>query len=955
MLELQNIYKNYYIDKKPFSALKDISLFFPKHEFCAILGPSGCGKTTTLNIIGGLDRYTSGDLIIEGISTKTYTDKDWDNYRNKRIGFVFQNYNLVPHISILANVELAMTLQGISKKERDQRAKESLNKVGLEGIYNKKPNQLSGGQMQRVAIARALVNDPDIILADEPTGALDSVTSIQIMDILKEISKNKLVIMVTHNESLAKDYADRIITFKDGIVENDSKHGEIELRKIENEQSKKINKLEIIDEKDKKNKKKRKKDKTSMDLWTAIKLSLTNINSKRGRTILTSIASSFGIIGVALVLAMNNGFTQYIGRMETETASSLPITLPSYTVTYKKSNDEDYNKNTKFPEENEIYPYISNQNLTSREYRYNNFSDKYFRFLEKLRDEDKLINDYIVNYSSGYQYHLVTEFPESIDGESESIISDVDTSYTTNTFNSVMGSVTGLPTTIFHTLYGQEEYIMKNYDLIEGKYPTKSNELVLVVDQYNRISFSTLRTIGFYNSEDTYEDVIVSIKDNDGEETSNKTVKGITFEDIKKKSYKIFSHDEFYKRKDIANNKGHEYIPYMGNSLKELYESQDIGEELKIVGILRPNENISVSLMPEGLCFIPSFQDELIQKNSETYFLNNALSNITFKENKTRADFINELMNIVNGDASLSSSSLSKMAEEYFDIYALIKTNLTSENPEITTMTKFINNSKKFAIGLVPDSLKKLVLSTDGGDSLDGLLSYIVKMIIGSTSDQEFIASFVGLLAYFESYSDIANVVVFPKDLTSKQELLSALDEYNNIDNSEGKDDKYHANSESEQIYYSDIASSVTDMMGEMINIISIVLIIFASISLVVSSVMTGIITYAGVIERTKEIGILRAIGARKKDVGRMFQSECLIIGCLAGIIGCLIAYLVCFPINIAINIVYAQYNVGNIADLSILSTIVLILISMVLTFVSGFIPARIAAKKDPVVALRSE
>ena len=341
MLELKNICKDYYIDKKPFRALNNINLFFPKNQFCSILGPSGCGKTTTLNIIGGLDRYTSGDILINNKSTKLFTDKDWDNYRNKRIGFVFQNYNLISHLSILDNVILSLTLAGLNKKERIERAKKALDKVGLEGLYNKKPNQLSGGQMQRVAIARSLVNDPEIILADEPTGALDSKTSVQVMDILKEISQEKLVIMVTHNEKLAEQYSDRIITFKDGEVLSDSKDGEKEAKKEEERkviEENNIGKLILIDEKNKeekiKIKKNTKKEKTSMSFFTAVSLSLKNLRTKKTRTILTSVAASFGIIGVALVLAMQNGFTEYVGRVETQTAATLPITVKAYNVRY---------------------------------------------------------------------------------------------------------------------------------------------------------------------------------------------------------------------------------------------------------------------------------------------------------------------------------------------------------------------------------------------------------------------------------------------------------------------------------------------------------------------------------------------------------------------------------------------------------------------------------------------
>lgn len=950
MLELKNICKDYYVDKKPINALKDINLFFPISEFCAILGPSGCGKTTLLNIIGGLDRYTSGDLIIEGISTKTYTDRERDNYRNKKIGFVFQSYNLIPHLSILSNVELAMNLKGVSKKDRIKQAKEALNKVGLSGIYNKKPNQLSGGQMQRVAIARALVNDPDVILADEPTGALDSKTSIQVMEILKEISKEKLVIMVTHNEKLAYSYADRVIIFKDGEIESDSKDGEKDVQEKENQIYYKMTELEVIDEKEKfKIQKKYKKDKSRISLLSTIKLSITSMFQKKGRTILTSIAASFGIIGIALVLALSNGFSNYVSRIEEETASSLPINVPSYTITNTKITSINYNSTDRFTDKEEIYPYIPNQTTASYEYKYNIFSNKYFAYLEYLKNNLGLINDYIVNYNYNYEYHLLTEFPESIDKETPSNIRQVNTSYRSSySLSSIINSTTGVPYNAFHTLYGEEKYIRQNYDLIEGKYPTKSEELVLVVDQYNRISFETLRALGFFSSQDSISDIISEIEKSDDDK---KQVKGFSFNDVLNKTYKIYSNDEFYEIRPIYSEDTFKGNVYLQKNLRTIYEDESLGRELKIVGILRPTRSSTISLMAEGLCFLPSLQEEIVKTNNNSYLATHILDNITLKSGMTFDEFSRKLISIIqSGD--VSTNSIYSLFNTYFDTLNYIPSN--SDYAYYTTISSFISNCRYFGLDLIPLELKEKPLSNNE-ESISYFIYYVLSNIVFNNDVNNQKKALLGLLAYLNNYSDIANVVIFPTDLSNKEILLNYLNEYNDITLADGIDDPYHAINSSEQVFFSDIVGTVTDTLAQVINVITIVLVILASVSLIVSCVMTGLITYAGVIERTREIGILRAIGARKKDVGRIFQSESAMIGLMAGVIGCLVAFIICFPINFIVNSIYYSYNIGSIASLNWIIVLVLIAISMLLTFVSGLIPARVAAKKDPVEALRSE
>ena len=926
MLRLKNISKDYIIDKKPFRALKSISLNFPKRQFCCILGPSGCGKTTLLNIIGGLDQYTEGNLYIDGKSTKEYKSKDWDNYRNKRIGFVFQNYNLIPHLSILENVELSLTLDGISRKERKTRAIEALKKVGLEDIYNKKPNQLSGGQMQRVAIARALISDPEVILADEPTGALDSKASVQVMDIIKEVSKEHLVIMVTHNEELAKKYATRIIKMKDGEILEDT------------------DPTKFIPTPPNKKKKKEKK-KTSMSFFTALKISIKSLFTKKGRTVLTSVAASFGIIGVALVLALSNGFSNYVGRIESETASQTPVNIPSYTITSSQNEEEiEKNETEKYPDSNNVYPYISPSKTST--YKYNIFSQKYINFLDKLKNEDKLINDYLINYSDYYSFNLITEFPDSIDEKTDGGVASVNY-ITSNYISSSLSQYTGLPTNYFHALYGEEEYISESYEIIEGTYPTKSNELVLVVDNCNRINFSTLKALGFYNSADSETNVIVKEGDT--------KVKPITWDTIKSKKYKVFSFNDYYKKDQIyttTDGEGNsvEFQNYVTNDLNELYSDDSKGIELNIVGILRPKKTTTIPLMTVGLCYLSSLQNELFDANDDTKYdvpiVGDFEKNLIIKDvngygTGNFASFVKDLTEVMS-ESTLSTTSLATLYNRYFACYGA-----TDVSKAYTSINYYLRYAEGFGCDMIPQDLLE-----NGISDSDFMSEYVKGMLEDYTKgDLSFaIKKAIGIYAYTYSYSTISNIVIFPKDLSSKSKLKEALDEYNVI--GEGI---YHANSEKEQIYYSDIASDITSGIGQMITIISVVLIIFASISLLVSCVMTGIITYTSVIERTKEIGILRAVGARKKDVSRLFQAESSIIGGTSGIIGCALAYLICIPANYILNSVYSDYNLGEIAKLSIYHVILLIVISILLTLISGLIPSRIAAKKDPVIALRSE
>lgn len=900
MLELKNITKDYIIDKKPFRALNGVSLKFSNKGFCSILGPSGCGKTTLLNIIGGLDRYTTGDLIFDNISTTLFKDSDWDNYRNKKIGFVFQSYNLIQHLSILENVELSLVLDGKDKKERTEYAKKALNAVGLEGIYNKKPNQLSGGQQQRVAIARALINDPEIILADEPTGALDSKTSVQVMEILKKISQDKLVIMVTHNNDLAAQYSTRIIKLHDGLV--------VEDKNVEEEKP-------SIDTRKNMNKK------TSMSFFTALKMSFRNLNNKKGRTISTAIASSFGIIGIALVLALSNGFNGYIGKVETETASTLPINVASLIQYYEKTDESLLNP--KYPEDDLLRPEVPTVSEAST-YKKSNINQKYFNFLEYLKNEKEILNDYVINYNSYYSMNLVTEFGDNV--------KIVDNS-TNNSMTEVINSYLGVPTTPFHALFGEEEYISNSYEVIYGEYPDVNNphEVVLVVDSMNQIPFSTLQTLGIYDS--TYENAFEANKH------------PISFEDILDKKYKLIPNTELYT--ENTNNdlpRGKNY--YTQNNIEEIFNDDSKGIELKITGILRPKQGSTLSSMTPGLCYQKSLMEEFDNENMSSNLVENVKKNYVLRnDSETSLNLYKQsIIDLVTSEEF--GNNLLTQFNTLNSLYLKFYSNF-SENKEVLITTYMYEIIKSGADLGINDKNLKLY-----SEDLEGAIEDLFALYKEGKID-EFYNQLIEFICYINSYSKIRSVIIFPKDLSSKDELIKSLDEYNNLDSE--LDEKYHAISENEKVYYLDYVSELTDSLSQMINVISIVLIIFASISLVVSSVMTSIITYVSVIERTKEIGVLRALGARKKDVGRLFKAECVIIGALSGVIGVVFTYLVSFPINIILSNVFPEYNLGSICSLNVVHALLLVVLSIVLSYFSGLIPARAAAKKDPVKALRTE
>ena len=855
MLEIKKVSKVYETAGFKQKALDNVSIKFRENEFVSILGQSGSGKTTLLNIVGGLDQYTKGDLIINGISTKKFKDRDWDTYRNHRVGFVFQSYNLIPHQTALQNVELALTLSGVSKEERRKKATKALKKVGLEDHMNKRPNQMSGGQMQRIAIARALVNDPDILLADEPTGALDSETSIQVMELLKEIAKDKLVIMVTHNPDLAEEYSTRIIKLLDGKVVNDSHP---------------LSEKDEQKEKEREQETKKKSNKTHMSFLTALSLSLNNLMTKKGRTILTAFAGSIGIIGIALIMSLSNGVTEYINRVEEDTLSSYPLTIQKTQVDTSSMmlTLMGENKDTTEYEEDKIY---SNNIMTdvistfASEIKTNNLEE----FKNYLESSDSGIDEYVSDIKYGYNLNLnlykhnyeekIVQVNPSTVLENLSLNVETDTSYA-----SMMGEINS-----WTELTGNEELLKTQYDLVAGSWPEAYNEVVLVIDKDNQVSDYALYSLGLLD-QDELKEIMKNLMS--GTEVEKAEQRVYEFDDIVGLKFKLVLNTDYYKKENgVWVNKSDDEA-YMKKILSK-------AEDIEVVGIIRVNEESTIT-------------------TTGVIGYTEALTEYTINQ-------INE----------------SKIAKEQ------------QENPEINVFTGMEFSEKAtFSMDDLTDEQKAYLASL----SQEELATIIASYTENATATYETNLTTLGI-------ADLDNpdtINIYPKDFDSKEKIVEIIDKYN--------EDK----EEEEKITYTDIVGVMMKSVTSIINTISYVLMAFVSISLIVSSIMISIITYISVLERTKEIGILRSIGASKKDISRVFNAETLIEGLVAGLLGIGVTLLLNIPINIIIKNIT---NISNVSILPVTGAILLIIISVVLTVIAGLVPSKMASKKDPVEALRTE
>ena len=853
MLHLKNITKTYITGDFKQQALQDINLKFRDCEFVSILGQSGSGKTTMLNIIGGLDKYTSGDLIINGKSTKKYKDRDWDTYRNHSIGFVFQSYNLIPHQTALSNVELALTLSGVPKSEARKRAIKVLEKVGLKEHMNKKPSQMSGGQVQRIAIARALVNDPDILLADEPTGALDSDTSLQIMDLLKDIAKDKLVIMVTHNAELAEEYSTRIVRLSDGKITGDSNP---------------------YDEKDHAAKIDENNRKTKMSFITALRLSLNNLMTKKGRTLLTAFAGSIGIIGIALILSLSNGVQNYIDRVEEDTLSSYPITIEEATIDMSSMMNMMMG-NSENKEEHGTDKIYSNDILNNivttmtTQIRANNL-EKFKKYLDDSREIKDLTNDIQYSYNIDVQVYNANTQDDIIKVNPSPVMEKIGFTDSTNGMIPMSSSQTNM----WRELLNNQKLLESQYDVVAGTWPKKYNEVVLIVNEDNEVSDYTLYTLGLKDQKEI-EGLLRRMIN--GEEVTFES-SSYNYQDILDLKFKLVLKTDYFEKNGNV---------WVDKSSDEDYMRKVINnsEEIKVVGIIKPKPDAVVGTSYGEIGYTKDLTEHVINLTNEQQIV---------KDQKAHED-----INVFNGhefkdiNAEFDINDLSREEQAYL-------ASLSREE-----MTEVISTYMDTYGATYDDNLRKLGVADLSKPSM---------------------------------------INIYPKDFESKERIAELISEYND----KATDEKR----EEDVINYTDYVGLMMSSVTSIVDIISYVLMAFVSISLIVSSIMIGIITYISVLERTKEIGILRSIGASKKDISRVFNAETFIVGLIAGIIGIGVTILLNIPINIIIKNIT---EVSNISKLPYKGAIILVIISMLLTVIAGLIPSRIASKKDPVEALRTE
>ena len=909
MLQLKNITKDYPTASETVHALRGINLAFRKREFVSILGPSGCGKTTLLNIIGGLDHYTSGDLVIAGKSTHAFKDRDWDVYRNHRVGFIFQSYNLIPHQTVLGNVELALTIAGIGKEERTRRAKAVLDRVGLKGKYNQRPNQLSGGQCQRVAIARALVNDPEILLADEPTGALDTVTSVQIMDLIREIAGERLVIMVTHNPELAARYSTRIIRLLDGRVTEDTRPFSFAEEKAEMREEEKKERDAAPTDLGKEGTKKP-KEKARMSFFTAFRLSARNLFSKRGRTAMVGIAGSIGIIGIAMVLAFSAGIKGYVASMQDDMLSGNPITvtektydLNALTSMMDRSDKEEIIKHPNRVYINSLVAYLAKtgKNIDSMVIE-NDLTEAYVNYVKAMPKE--YYSAMLLDYGIDVTNNIYTEFSARKGGDTKKI----SVSALTNIYMSIISETdfakyATYATTIvpaFEQMPDNKEYIASQYDIRAGHIAEGAGEVMLVLDKNDRLSDLLLARIGYFAQDEFLEIINKATGDGTYDEALYRSY--FTYDELLGKTFTWYPNDDIFGEGVLPGS-----FTYRHDATG--YEGQ--GKTLKVVGILTRKENVSYGSLSSGIYYTKALTDTILEENADSKIVTSLRD---------------------SGKDSIPSGSMNGVP------FGITYTYEYLWNGETKTATGYVGSSLSMqnmmsAFGsMTPGSSTSPGAGGTGGASGLSDLRYLSLRGLGGVS--------------------LANdISIYPVSFESKDLVTGYLDAWNNAGDltvngaTLSKDDRAN-------VTYTDTLSLVINIINTMIDIISYALIAFTSISLVVSTVMIGIITYVSVVERIKEIGVIRSLGGRKKDVSHLFNAETFIIGTLAGLFGVLVTYLVSAVVNL---ILYPLIGIPNIAALPIGQAGLLVLLSILLTLISGLIPASSAARKDPVVALRTE
>ena len=999
MLKLVNITKNYNMGDNTVEALKGIDIEFRSNEFVSILGQSGCGKTTLLNIIGGLDRYTSGDLIISGRSTKEYNDSDWDAYRNHTIGFVFQSYNLIPHQTVLQNVELALTLSGVSKAERKKRAAKALEDVGLGDQLNKKPGEMSGGQMQRVAIARALVNNPDIILADEPTGALDTETSVQVMEILKEISKDRLIIMVTHNPELAEKYSSRIINMLDGVVTHDSMPLTEQELLTETEINKQ-NQESVIKSKTKK---------PSMSFWTSFMLSLKNLITKKGRTILTSFAGSIGIIGIALILAISNGMTAYIDAVQESTLSVYPLTLEATTVDMTTlmeafmniTSDKTEHEKDAVYEKSALYDMINAMNNVEES---KNDLKAFKTYIEKeVSNPDTQLSTAVngIQYSYDLDMQIYTE---NIDGEIlhsdfEKIITDLMLKYvgvdmsamSTLASMSPASQMSSMGTNLWQELLpGNDgapinDLLLEQYDVIYGSWPNNYDEIVLVLDENNELDDIALYALGLISSEEIDKLADASIN---GTKLDKKETKKWSYEEICNTEYKAILNADCYAFDETSGL--YTDLRDTDAGLRYLYDN---ALSLKVTGIIRPNEQASTTMLSGSIAYTADLTKHLINiadgsdvikaqldsPNTDIFTglpFDTTTGTLTDIEKETDfKEYINSLNTGSKAEAFVAINSIPDkdfLQQQIDAVFAAttreeMQSQMTAglgEQMSVSTeeIEKYLNSMtdeefNKLFTQMITEQIKaQFAAQVEAQMSAMSTeqLAYALDAELPTYTTEQCAIYYDEIMVFSENTYEQNLIDMGYVDLSSPAAINIYASTFENKDIITDSINTYNQDVEElKQIKYTDYLGIMMSSITTIINAITYVLIAFVAISLIVSSIMIGVITLISVQERTKEIGILRAIGASKKNVSSLFNAETVIIGFSSGVLGITITYLLCLPIN---AILHAVTGISNLsAILPITAAIILVVISILLTLVSGIIPSRSAAKKDPVTALRSE
>ncbi len=938
MLNLKDIKKDYQTSSETVHALKGVSLAFRKSEFVSILGPSGCGKTTLLNIIGGLDHYTDGDLVINGRSTKSYNDRDWDIYRNHRVGFIFQSYNLIPHQTVLGNVELALTIAGIDKEERIERSKKALDRVGLAGQYYKKPNQLSGGQCQRVAIARALVNDPEILLADEPTGALDTVTSVQIMDLIKEISEERLVIMVTHNPELADKYSSRIIRLLDGCITEDtnpfSEFEESAECKL-TEQAASISDEGNSDiapepqsnnaEKHKKTKKNT-KEKAKMSFFTAFKLSARNLLSKKGRTAMVGFAGSIGIIGIAVVLAFSSGIKGYIASMQDDMLSGNPVTITETTYDIEAltgmmnsaMDEESISKESLKAYVNSLIEYVAEMSeVTDSMIIKNDITEDYIEYIRSMPEEYR--NAILYEYGIDMTYSIYTDHVGE-KGTSNLSIAALTSMYTKilegTDFSDYASYITQIAPT-FKQAPNSVEYIRDQYD-VYGEIADEYNEVMLVLSSDQELSDILLARLGYYTEEEFYNLIYKVTEDERYDESLDKVYFDYSELMNENKTFTWYANDSIFTQ-NTTTLPGGTVMQNKMNPFTYHHDSKDIkdeGIELKVTGILITNENTTYGCLSSGIYYTEALTNHILKANTDS-----------------------EIVNYINENGDITSMYYAGMPSGIYYEYEYRPLNVEDGEDEYQKTYAFLGES----IGI-----DDIMGSMSGGSSAGGSAPGASGGMTGTVD----ISAMRTLTARTLGGVDLANAIsIYPLNFDSKDLVTDYLDDWNK-DIELTVADKTISAEDRVDIKYTDTLELVINMINTMIDIVSYALIAFTSISLIVSTVMIGIITYVSVVERIKEIGVIRALGGRKKDVSHLFNAETFIIGLLAGLIGIGATYVICAVVN---AILAPLIGYSSIASLPVSNALILVIISIGLTLISGLIPASSAAKKDPVVALRTE